>query len=72
MRGGTPRKDGAYGALNRCLPASIEAIFAIEDPVLNTTHQVALIREYQAVAGGTLYALSRLVQVTQSDDDRAF
>ena len=78
-RGGAPRKDdifiekdGAYGALNGRLPANVEAIFAIEDPVLNTTHQVALIREYQAVAGGTLYAPSRLVQVTQSDDDRAF
>ena len=37
-RGGAPRKDGAYGALNGRLPASVEAIFAIEDSVLNTTH----------------------------------
>ena len=78
-RGGAPRKDdifiekdGAYGALNGRLPASVEAIFAIEDPVLNTTHQVVLIREYRAVAGGTLHAPSCLVQVTQCDDDRAF
>ena len=71
-RGGAPRKDGTYGALNGHLPASVEAIFAIEDPVLNTTHQVALIREYRAVAGGTLHAPSCLVQVTQRDDDRAF
>src|SRR5438045_9661245 len=78
-RGGAPRKDdifiekdGAYGTLNGRLPAKVEAIFAIEDPVLNTTHQVALIREYRAVAGGTLHAASSLVQVTQRDADSAF
>ena len=78
-RGGAPRKDdifiekdGAYGALNGHLPASVEAIFAIEDLVLNTTYQVALIREYRVLAGGTLHAPSHLVQVTQCDDDRAF
>jgi hypothetical protein len=78
-RGGAPRKDdiftekdGLYRALNGRLPARVEAIFAIEDPVLNTVHQVALVREYRAVAGGTLQTPSRLVQVTIRDDDRAY
>ena len=65
-------KDGLYGALNGHLLAHLEAIFAIKDPILNTVHQVALIREYRVVAGGTLQTPSHLVQVTIRDDERAY
>ena len=58
--------------MNGHLLACLEAIFAIKDPILNTVHQVALIREYQVVAGGTLQTLSRLIQVTIRDDERAY
>jgi hypothetical protein len=50
------------------MPARVEAIFAINDLVLQKIHEVAFITEYKAVAGGLLHDPSRLIQVTLPDD----
>jgi hypothetical protein len=61
-RGSQPRrdnvfikKDAIHGQLDGRMPARVEAIFAINDLVLQKIHEVAFITEYKAVAGGLLH-----------------